>query len=92
MFWLNLSPFYLQKESEQERALKTMWSKVGVTMKMYNDMVASSTTSTSIDKDTYEIYSMRNSRAAGRWAPEEDQAPPFLPDTAASTNIKKKYL
>lgn len=50
LFWLNLSPFYLKKEGEQERALKTMWQKIGYSMKIYNDMVPNATTSTSLDK------------------------------------------
>jgi hypothetical protein len=61
LFWLNLSPFYVSKESEQVRALKTMWNKVGSSMKVYNDLVATSTTSTSIDKETWGIYAERNS-------------------------------
>ena len=69
-----------------------MFSKVGTTMKMYNDMVALGTTSTSIDKDTWQTYEQRNSRIAGVWAPEEDQAPPFLPNTRATEKIKKKFL
>lgn len=55
-------------------------------------MIPTSTTSTNIDKDTWEIYSGRNSRASGVFYPEEDQAPPIMPITAANTNIKKKYL
>lgn len=50
LFWLNLSPFYLKKEGEQERALKTMWQKIGHSMKIYNDMIPNATTSTSLDK------------------------------------------
>jgi len=65
-----LSPFYLKKEGEQERALKTIWHKIGYNMKVYNDMIPNSTTSTSLDKDTWEVYSQRNSRMAGLWAPE----------------------
>lgn len=92
LFWLNLSPFYLSKETEQERALKTLWSKIGINMKMYNDMLSKKTTSTSLDKDTWELYAARNGRLAGTLAPEEDQAPPLLPNTSATTNIKKIYL
>ena len=61
-------------------------------MKMYNDMIAKSTTSTSIDKDTWSIYSGRNCRATGLFYPEEDQAPYIMPSNAATNNIKKKYL
>lgn len=53
MGWLNVSPFYINKENEQIRALKTMWSKIGSNVKTYNDLLANSTTSTSIDKETY---------------------------------------
>ena len=69
-----------------------MFSKVGSTMKMYNDMVAIGTTSTSLDKDTWQTYSERNSRMAGIWAPEEDQAPPILPNTRATRKLKKKLI
>ena len=53
IFWLNLSPFYIKKEDEQVRALKTMWTKIGFNMKTYNDFLTKSTTSTSLDKDTW---------------------------------------
>lgn len=69
-----------------------MWSKVGSGMKMYNDLLATSTTSTSLDKDTWELYAQRTSRNAGLEFPEEDQAPPFLPNTPATTKIKKIFL
>lgn len=69
-----------------------MWSKIGINMKIYNDMLTNSTTSTNIDKDTWQLYASRNSRATGIWCPEEDQAPYILPDTVATHNIKKKYL
>ena len=69
-----------------------MWSKVGSGMKMYNDLLATSTTSTSLDKDTWELYAQRTSSSAGREFPEEDQAPPFLPNTPATTKIKKIFL
>ncbi len=65
MGWLNVSPFYINKENEQIRALKTMWSKIGSNVKTYNDLLSNSTTSTSIDKETYELYAQRNSRAVG---------------------------
>lgn len=51
--WLNLSPFYVNKENEQIRALKTMWAKIGSNVKTYNDLLSTSTTSTSLDKDTW---------------------------------------
>ena len=82
----------MRKEDEQERALKTMWSKIGVNIKMYNDLLSKSTTSSNLDKDTWEVYAQRNSRLAGGMFPEEDQAPYILPDNPAKTNIKKKYL
>ncbi len=92
LFWLNLSPFYIQKESEQIRALKTIWTKIGVNIKVYNDLVTKTTTSTSLDKDTYRLYENRNSAGAGVIYPEEDSAPYFLPDTRASTRIKRIFL
>ena len=55
-------------------------------------MIAKKTTSTNIDKDTWEIYSGRNSKAAGLFYPEEDQAPYILSSGPASKNIKKIYL
>jgi hypothetical protein len=70
LFWLNLSPFYINKETEQERALKTMWVKIGSSMKRYNDMISKSTTSTNLDKDTWQIYAQRNSKDAGVRYPE----------------------
>ena len=69
-----------------------MWSKVGSGMKMYNDLLATSTTSTSLDKETWDIYAQRNCSMAGLKFPEEDQAPPFLPNTPATTKIKKIFL
>lgn len=90
--WLNLSPFYVNKENEQIRALKTMWRKVGSSIKTYNDLLSTSTTSTSLDKDTWELYSQRNSKQAGCEYPEEDQAPYLLPNTPATTKIKKIFL
>jgi hypothetical protein len=69
-----------------------MWAKVGPSMKTYNDMIPHSTTSTSLDKDTWQLYASRNSPWAGITCPEEDSAPHLLPDTIASTKIKKKYL
>lgn len=92
LFWLNLSPYYLRKETEQIRVLKTMWSKLGSTMKTYNDMVSKSTTSTSLDKDTWSIYQKRQAKGDNSLYGDEDQAPYFLPDTPASSKIKKIYL
>jgi hypothetical protein len=90
--WLNLSPFYVNKENEQIRALKTMWSKVGSNVKTYNDLLSTSTTSTSLDKETYELYAQRTSRNAGVSFPEEDQAPYLLPNTPQTTKLKKIFL
>lgn len=87
-----MSPFYVSKESEQIRALKTMWSKIGASMKGYNDLLSTSTTSTALDKDTWQIYAQRNSSMAGFKFPEEDSAPYFLPSTPATTKIKKIFL
>jgi hypothetical protein len=92
LLWLNLSPFYIQKENEQIRALKTIWSKIGINMKVYNDLLSRSTTSTNLDKDTWQVYSQRNSCMAGIAFPEEDSAPYFLPDTIATGKIKKIFL
>lgn len=92
LFWLNLSPFYIQKENEQIRALKTIWAKIGINIKVYNDLLSRSTTSTSLDKDTWNVYAQRNSSAAGISYPEEDSAPYFLPDTIATGKLKKIYL
>jgi hypothetical protein len=61
-------------------------------MKGYNDMVSKWTTSTSLDKDTWKVYAQRNSSWAGCCYPEEDQAPPFLLETPATTKLKKIYL
>jgi hypothetical protein len=72
--------------------LKTIWTKIGVNIKVYNDLVTKTTTSTSLDKDTWKVYEMRNSSAAGIIGPEEDSAPYFLPDTRASTRIKRIFL
>lgn len=74
------------------RALKTMWSKIGPNVKTFNDLVASSTTSTSLDKDTWNIYVSRNCELTGLKFPEEDQAPYFLPNTPATTKLKKIFL
>lgn len=59
---------------------------------MYNDMLSRKTTSTNLDKDTWEIYAGRNCGATGVYFPEEDQAPPILNLTSDMKNIKKKYL
>lgn len=69
-----------------------MYDKVGSNVKTYNDMLSTSTTSTSLDKETWHIYEERNCRAAGIWVPEEDKAPPIMPDTIATRKIKKKFL
>lgn len=69
-----------------------MWAKVGPSMKTYNDMIPTSTTSTNLDKDTWQLYASRNSSSAGVSCPEEDSAPYLLPETVASTKIKKIYL
>lgn len=61
-------------------------------MKIYNDLLSTSTTSTSVDKETWEIYAQRSSKWAGKLYPEEDQAPYFLPNTTATTRIKKIFL
>lgn len=60
-------------------------------MKTYNDLLTKSTTSTSVDKDTWKVYTDRNCAQAGRFAPEEDQAPYFMPGTEATKKIKKIY-
>lgn len=36
LFWLNLSPFYVRKESSQVETLRTLFSKIGFSMKIYN--------------------------------------------------------
>jgi hypothetical protein len=69
-----------------------MWSKIGSNIKTYNDLLATTTTSTSLDKETWDIYAQRNSKMAGCKFPEEDQAPYFLPNTPATTKIKKIFL
>lgn len=51
-------------------------------------MLALSTTATSLDKDTWNLYQSRNSPNAGIFAPEEDSAPYFIPDTKATRRIK----
>lgn len=70
LYWLNLSPFYLKKETEQINTLKTLWKKLGTNMKVYNDMVSKFTTSTNIDKDTWKLYASRNSSSTGLCCPE----------------------
>lgn len=89
--WLNLSPFVFAKERQQLETLKLIFERAGYSMKMYNDMLPHSTTATSLDKDTWNLYVSRNSSSAGFSAPEEDSAPPFLPDTKATRRIKKIY-
>lgn len=69
-----------------------MWTKIGANMKAYNDMVSRSTTSTSIDKDTYQIWSDRNCSETGLTLPEEDSAPYFLPKTRKTKRWKKQYF
>ena len=74
------------------RALRTMWAKIGSSIKTYNDLLSTSTTSTALDKDTWDLYVQRNSKPAGFKFPEEDQAPYLLPHTPATTKIKKIFL
>lgn len=74
------------------RTLKTIWTKIGANIKVYNDLVAKSTTSTSLDKDTWRVYENRNSAGWLTGPEDEDSAPYFLPDTRASTRIKKIFL
>ena len=92
LLWLNLSPFYLAKEQAQEDTLKIMWQRIGANMKSYNDMVSRSTTSTSLDKDTYYLWADRNSSEAGLTIAEEDKAPYFLLRTRKIKRWKKEYL
>lgn len=61
-------------------------------MKVYNDLVASSTTSTSLDKDTWNMYEVRNSSEAGITAAEEDKAPYFLVQGKHNLKIKRIFL
>jgi predicted oxidoreductase (fatty acid repression mutant protein) len=77
----------VRKEEEQVRALRTMWAKVGSNIKTYNDLLSTSTTSTSVDKETWQIYAQRQGGCV-----EEDQAPYLLPNTPATTKIKKIFL
>jgi hypothetical protein len=52
-----LSPFSLRKEEEQVKTLQILWRKLGSAMKGYNDLLSKWTTSTSLDKDTWKLYS-----------------------------------
>lgn len=57
IYWLNASPFYVSKESAQEKMLQTIYQKIGVSMKVLNDALPRSRTSTEIDGRTRSIYS-----------------------------------
>jgi len=61
-------------------------------MKMYNDLVSTSTTSSSLDKETWEIYENRHSSGTGSALPEEDTAPYILPSNASNSRIKKIFM
>ena len=66
-----------------------MWERLGANIKIYNDMVSRSTTSTSIDKDTYQLWENRNCSETGLTLPEEDKAPYFLPKTRQAKRWRK---
>ena len=61
-------------------------------MKTYNDMVTRRTTSTSIDKDTYQLWADRNCSETGLTIAEEDSAPYFLSSTRKTKRWKKNYM
>jgi len=92
LIWLNISPFYVAKENAQIAALKLLWQRAGSTMQTFNDMLPKSVTSTSIDKDTYALWQSRNCSETGLSLPEEDSAPPLLPQRSSNINIKKRYI
>lgn len=78
ILWLNLNPFYLNKFSEQERTLDLLYHKIGTSMKLLNDLVPRTRTTTDIDVRTRMIYSKRNGLLSGTLFAEDDYAPPIL--------------
>jgi hypothetical protein len=60
-------------------------------MKILNGFLPRTKTSTSIDKETIEIYNERHSLLTGTLYAEEDVIPPLLPKNSATTKWKKMY-
>lgn len=87
ILWLNLSPFYVSKEREQERTLDLLYHKVGTSMKSFNDLIPRTRTSTDIDFRTRMLYSQRNGIFAGTLYAEDDIAPPIKEAKTIDTNV-----
>lgn len=57
-----------------------MWGKIGSSVKLFNDLVPKSVTSSNIDKDTYNLYQSRNGIFTGILDAEEDSCPEIIPN------------
>ena len=91
LLWLNLSPFYIARENSQVATLQLIYDKIGSGMGGFNDMVPRTRTSTEIDRRTRQLYAERNGSWAGTYYPEEDEAPPLLPQNLTTQFSKKVY-
>lgn len=90
VLWFHLSPFYENKLSEQVRTLDVLYHKIGTTMKLLNDLLPRTRTSTDIDIRTQMIYSKRNGPLAGTLFAEEDFAPPLRQQNKTMVYATKK--
>lgn len=92
LLWLNLSPFYISKENGQEKVLDALYHKLGPSMKLLNELIPRTRTSTDIDIRTRMLYSQRNGFLAGTVFPEEDHTPPVLNKNITHSYESKKIF
>ena len=93
VFWVNESPFYYAKQNAQEKLLDVIYHKIGTSMKLLNDALPRTRTSTEIDRRTRSIYEERNSELAGTLWAEDDFAPVIQEKNPSHKYASKKiYL
>jgi hypothetical protein len=68
----------LNKYSQQEKTLDVLYHKIGTSMKMLNDLIPRTRTTTDIDVRTRMLYSQRNGMLSGILFAEDDYAPPLV--------------
>lgn len=68
----------MNKYSQQEKTLDVLYHKIGTSMKMLNDLIPRTRTTTDIDVRTRMLYSQRNGMLSGILFAEDDYAPPLV--------------
>lgn len=68
----------MNKYSQQEKTLDVLYHKIGTSMKMLNDLIPRTRTTTDIDVRTRMLYSQRNGMLSGILFAENDYAPPLV--------------